>query len=657
MRLNWFGAALLSGMVFGAPVAAQKTAPDAAFGARESVQGASLSPDGKSIAFIAPYKDRGTALYTISVEGGAPTLALAASGEPERLSRCGWVSNVRLLCTIFAVQQGIGEPVAASRLIAVNADGSAQKLVSRRTAANSWYVSRYGGGVVDWLPGQDGSVLLEQQYVPESKIGSLIAKMGEGLGVDRVDTGTLGSKRVIPPKADAESFISDGTGNVRIMAMADKMGEGYTTGITKFFYRAAEKGDWQPLGDYDANSDTGFYPVAVDPAENAAYGFAKKDGRDALYKFSLDGTKREALVFAHDEVDVDGLIRLGRRQRIIGLSYATDRRMVHYFDPALAKLRIALGKALPNAPLIHFEGASEDEQLLLLWAGSDIDPGCYYLFDRTTKQLRKLILSRPELADYTLAPVTSVTVKAGDGTEIPAYLTLPPGSTGKGIPAIVMPHGGPNARDEWGFDWLAQYFANRGYAVLQPNFRGSAGYGDVWFQKNGFQSWRTAVGDIADSGKWLVATGIADPSKLAIFGWSYGGYAALQSGVVAPDLFKAVIAVAPVTDLNELKEQYRDYSNAAEVNRFIGSGPHIREGSPAQNIASMTAPILLFHGELDRNVHAYASKLMADRLRDAGKPHELTLYPGLDHYLEDSSVRADMLKKSDAFLRKAMGMQ
>jgi dipeptidyl aminopeptidase/acylaminoacyl peptidase len=266
------------------------------------------------------------------------------------------------------------------------------------------------------------------------------------------------------------------------------------------------------------------------------------------------------------------------------------------------------------------------------------------------------MLSRPQLEGLKLAPVKAVTYRAADGTTIPAYLTLPPGSSGNGLPAIVMPHGGPNARDEWGFDWLAQFYANRGFAVLQPNFRGSAGFGDEWYKRNGFQSWHTAVGDVVDSGRWLVSEGVADPSKLAIVGWSYGGYAALQSNVVEPNLFKAVVAIAPVTDLNLLKEQYRNWTSFALARDFIGSGPHIRDGSPAQNAGRIKAPVLMFHGDLDRNVEVSASKLMEQRLRHSRKQVELVVYPGLDHYLDDSQARSDVLRRSDQFLRSALKM-
>ena len=427
--------------------------------------------------------------------------------------------------------------------------------------------------------------------------------------------------------------------------------------MIKYLYRAKNSDSWRDLGTYNSLTQEGFNPYIVDPVEDVVYGLQEESGRLAIFKRSLDGTNRETRVFARPDVDVDQLLMLGRKHRVIGAAFATDKRQSVYFDPAMEKLAASLSKALPGAPLVNFEGASDDEQRLLVWAGSDTDPGRYYLLDRTTKQMRPLLLSRPELEGYKLAAVKSVQVKAADGTLIPAYLTLPPGSTGKGLPALVMPHGGPSARDEWGFDWLAQYFASKGYAVLQPNFRGSAGYGDQWFEDNGFQSWKSAIGDVTDSGRWLVAQGIADPAKLAIFGWSYGGYAALQSGVVAPDLFKAIVAVAPVTDLEELKKQYLRTGAQREIRDIVGSGPHVREGSPAQNAAAIKAPVMLFHGELDANVRVVESKLMADKLQGAGKRVELTLYPKLDHQLDDSAARADMLGKSDAFLRSSLGIK
>jgi dipeptidyl aminopeptidase/acylaminoacyl peptidase len=219
-----------------------------------------------------------------------------------------------------------------------------------------------------------------------------------------------------------------------------------------------------------------------------------------------------------------------------------------------------------------------------------------------------------------------------------------------------MPHGGPSDRDSWGFDWLPQFYAARGFAVLQPEYRGSSGYGDAWYQNNGFKSWRIAIGDVTDAGRWLVSSGIADPRKLAIVGWSYGGYAALQAAVIAPDLFKAVVAVAPVTDLAMLKSESLNWSDNMLRSDFIGSGDHIREGSPAQNAQKIKAPVLLVHGTLDANVNFNQSTTMASRLRAAGGKVQLITFEGLDHQLPDSTARTKLLGESDAFLQSTLGL-
>lgn len=630
----------------------------AAFGARENIQHISLSPDGKHIGLIAPMpKGQGNVLMTIEIGGDqGQKLALSADGKPARIQQCDWVSNTRLLCQVMAVSKDIEGPVIVTRMIAVNADGSEQKMVSVRQGLNAEHFAYHGGSLIDLLPGDDGAALVSRYYVPESAVGSNIMSRREGLGVDHVDTRTLKSKTVEYPRDNALRYISDGKGNIRVAVYRQTDGRGYDTGKIIFQYRLANDRQWQRLGEYLSATDSGFYPAAVDPVSNVVFGFEKKDGRDMIAKVVLDNSLTKSDVLRRSDVDIDGLILLGRQRKVIGATYATDKRHTVYFDPEIEKLRASLAKALGGDRLVNMVGLSEDEKKMIVWAGSDVDPGQYYYLDRATRQMSPLFPSRAQLDGVKLSEVKPVSIKVADGTLVPGYLTLPPGSNGKGadgkaLPAIIMPHGGPSARDEWGFDWLAQFFANRGYAVLQPNYRGSSGYGDNWYRNNGFKSWKVAVGDINDSGRWLVSQGIADPQRLAVFGWSYGGYAALQSAVLDPDLFKAIVAVAPVTDLDALKEEHRYYSDFKMVQQFVGSGPHIAEGSPNRHAANFKAPVLMFHGDMDVNVGVAASRTMADALDKAGKRNELIVYKGLDHYLEDNVVRQEMLAKSDMFLK------
>lgn len=623
----------------------------ALFGAREAISHVSISPDGTKVAFLGPATGRASVLFTLDTTAGwTPKAIMKATGDPERLFGCEWISNARLICRLGGNITNGDEIIGFSSTVAVNDDGTNLKLLSKRQGANALYTDYRGGGVIDFSPGDDASVLMMRAYVPESNISTRIEKTDEGMGVDLVNSITGRTKRVEPPRLSAVEYITDGRGTVRIAGLIDRDSAGYASGTIDYKFRKKGSREWEPLSTYNFETGTGFNPYAVDPAQDIVYGFRKIEGRQVLVSVTLSPDRTETVILKRDDVDVDGLMRIGRHKRVVGASFATERRQAVYFDPDLKKLVSSLGKALPSEPLIEIVDASDDESKLLIWAGGDTSPGTYYLFDRKAKKLDAILPVRPELAKITLSAVKPLTYPAADGTQIPAYLTLPPGSDGKNLPAIVMPHGGPTSRDEWGFDFLPQYFANLGFAVIQPNFRGSSGYGDAWYQKNGFQSWRTSIGDVADAGRWLVKTGVADPAKLTIFGWSYGGYAALQAAVLDPALFKRVVAVAPVTDLANLKRDARNSFNRRVEERFIGSGTQLLEGSPAQNAAVITAPVLMFHGDQDNNVSIRQSRIMAEKLRSASKSVKLIEYPGLEHSLVDSAIRTDMLKRSAEFL-------
>lgn len=629
----------------------------AAFGARENVTQMSLSPDGSKVIFMQAGAGKTTALFIASLDGsGEPKPISASDGEPWDMRWCAWASNVRIVCNFFGVQNIDGMAVPFTRLLSFDTDGGDVKQMGQRGKEDRAVgIRQFDGAIIGWSPNDSGDVLMSRTYVPEQETGTLMASKAEGLGVDLVNSKSLKAKKLERARGNAVDYIADTTGRVRIMETAESNNTGKLTGGGKYFYRTQDSDDWKLFSTTGTGTDA-LRPVAVDATRNLAYAFKNTNGRDAIYTVSLDGKMTEQLVLANDKVDVANLVHFGRSERVIGAQIVTDKRETILFDEEYKALAKRLGKALPGLPLITMVDASRDEQKILMFAGSDTDAGRYYIYDKGAKKLAEVGQARPALDGKTMSPVKLVTYPAADGTLIPAYLTLPVGTEGKAKAAIVMPHGGPSARDEWGFDWIAQFYAAQGYAVLQPNFRGSSGYGDYWYAENGFKSWRLAIGDVNAAGKWLISQGTVDADKLAIFGWSYGGYAALQSAALDPDLFKAVVAVAPVTDLKLLVEQSERYTSSKLVEDFVGQGEHLVSGSPVLQVAKMKAPVLLFSGDRDLNVDVAQSKAMDSALRKSGKQVELIIYKKLDHQLEDSAARADLLRKSDEFFKKILGL-
>jgi dipeptidyl aminopeptidase/acylaminoacyl peptidase len=625
-----------------------------AFGARESVANMDLSPNGNLAVFVGAGPGRTSIVYVADIAAGTTAPILSSKADPEVLRWCGFVSNSRIACRYSAIVKSADGLIPASRMIALDTDGKNVKELGQRASSFDYGIRQHDGNIIDWLPGDGNSVLMTRTFLPEAgrTADSHISRTKSGVGVVRLDVSTLKASNTEPARKNVSEYMSDGLGQVRLIGIQQLSGEVNLTGRVKYDYRLAGSRDWKQLVDYQ---DSDFYPLAIDATSDSLYALRKRDGRYVLASIKLGNELTETVIATNPKVDIDNVVRIGDGQRVIGYTYADDRRHTVYFDPEYKALSSALGKALPNLPIVTFVNASLDGKKVLLFAGGDNDAGRYFLFDKTTKALGEILPARPGLAGRTLASVKSITYPAADGTMVPAYLTLPAGKAAKGLPAVVLPHGGPSSRDEWGFDWLAQFLAARGYAVIQPNYRGSSGFGDLWLAKNGFKGWRTSIGDVSSAARYLTKEGIADPNKLAILGWSYGGYAALQSAATEPSLYKAVVAIAPVTDLDMLKADYDGYTNRRLVEDFVGSGSHVQEGSPLRHAAAIQAPVLLVHGDLDVNVGIAQSQKMDAALRSAGKSSELLQFDGLDHQLEDSKARALMLSKIGALLERTIG--
>ena len=483
-----------------------------------------------------------------------------------------------------------------------------------------------------------------------------LADGGPVLNLFRIDVNT--GKGVLHAQARRETggWLMDGQGNV--VARLDQTRKSRVQNLTM----PDGNGGWRIIASVQATADSGLNLLGLSE-DGKAFVRAAQSG-DRYVISSIDAaTGKESVILADPKYDVGGVISDQWTGRIVGASLAGDGGGETLFSQERTSLLRALRKGFPGMSVWE---ASYDvaRQKFIVGVMGPQHPTSFFYLDRTTKVLDEVMSTYPALAETDLGEMKPYDYDARDGLRIPAYITLPPGRAPKNLPAVVMPHGGPDARDTLGFDWWAQFLANRGYVVLQPNFRGSAGYGRA-FTEAGLKQWGLKMqDDITDGVKKMIADGIVDPSRVCIVGASYGGYAALAGAALTPEMYACSVSVAGVSDLPEmLSYERRTSGRNSDAVRFWASrigdsdedAARLAATSPARQAARVRAPVMLMHGENDTTVPIEQSEIMVEALQDAGKPVTFIKLEGDDHYLHLASTRLQMLRALEGFLAEHIG--
>jgi dipeptidyl aminopeptidase/acylaminoacyl peptidase len=384
-------------------------------------------------------------------------------------------------------------------------------------------------------------------------------------------------------------------------------------------------------------------------------------GRYGLYTVSADGTRGRS-IYAHDTLDVSDVRIDPYTNRVVGAAVESESPV--WFDPELAMQQASLDETFPNESPTILDWSQDRSRFIVQTERSDRAP-MFYLYDAQELTANAIASTYPALDRTALATRLPYRYTARDGVEIPGYLTRPLGVDGP-APLVLLPHRGPMERDVDGFDWLAHFLASRGYAVLQPNYRGSGGYGRDW-EEAGYGGWGVGVmqHDLTDGVAAVVGAGIADPERVCIVGASYGGYAALAGAAFTPELYRCAVSINGVSDLRDMFALYRDRrgERSAAVTYFERSlgveDAAVREkldpASPVQHANRVQAAVLLIHGRDDSVVLIGQSRTMERALRSAGKSVQLIELESEDHWLSEATTRLQTLEAIDRFLAQHLG--
>ena len=597
--------------------------PVEAFAALPFVEQAHISPDGLHVAGLFGIGEQ--RILIMPIAGDRATSAVVAMPEDTQPGAIQWVGNDNIIVTLTGLLPVEGDRWYVSRMIAINR-------TTRKVTKLLWDLAGQNSADVLHVP-SDGSteILVAGQNSIYTNDDEFWPK------VYRVDVVTGKKRSALAGRPGVMDWGADHLGNVRI-------GLSYSNNslTSRLLYRADGTGTFK-IADKSTYGDGSVLTVPftyLPGGDNALVMRDNAAGMTGIFEVNLATLETVKTVYQPEKGEVTGAIR-GDDGSLLG-AHTTDRALpVKWFDPALANLQENFAKSVPNSR-VTIESINADRSKMLVRIDSAESPGSLYYFDTEGGVLRRMAVVNEKIGSRKLSPVKMIQYKARDGLEIEAVLTIPKGGEPKNLPFIVMPHGGPWAHDTLTYDYWAQFLASRGYVVLQPNFRGSTGYGTDFIEKGKGQMGLAMQDDVSDGVAWAVTQGIADPKRVCIVGASYGGYAAMWGIAKDPDLYRCAISISGVA---ALRREVNDFGDALRGNLYKKQWqemtPDFNAVSPINAVARIKAPLMLIHGKRDITVDHVQSVKMNNAMTKAGKQVELVSLPFADHYFARQEDRGN----------------
>jgi dipeptidyl aminopeptidase/acylaminoacyl peptidase len=615
-----------------------------AFGTLPNFYDAAISPDGKQIAIIVNIKGvYGVRVVTLGKKD--EKLRAVLLGEGVKPSWVKWANEEQVLVGLWQSKKYRSTPITMSFIYTLDASSMVGKIL----VETDEILRQDNSDVVDFLEDDPDHILMAFSDVNQFQVD-----------INRVNVRTGVYRRVERTKKHVQQWYTDTRGEPRVgQGLVDRTGAKEQE--WNLIIRDADEDRWRKADDFPGlEADMRIFGFTDNPNELVIGDWA---GRDTLGLYVYDlvekGISRE--LFHHDTYDARGLVVSGNGE-IIGASFVADTTEIELFeqyDTVLSRMRSQFSDYT-----VDYVDQSGDGRLVLFKISNAYDPGALAIVDASTNEVTILTYSRRELPSEEMGLVSNVAYPARDGFKIPAYLTLPLSVTSsadiKSLPFVILPHGGPYARKAKRFDYFAQYFATRGFAVLQMNFRGSAGYGKR-FEDAGRENWVKMQDDVEDGTRWIIEKGFADPDRICIAGWSYGGYAALIGAIKTPELYACAISMAGVTDLKDMINDIKKYKfGSITAQNFILRGfdskQAIAENSPVNRAAELKVPLFLAHGEADQRVHFDQYMRLKHALKKSSAPVTYMKFEDEDHFLSNQQNRQAFFQGLDDFLNDVVGV-